>query len=173
MTDLPVPAARIERAIFLIRGHNVILDEDLALLYGVSTKRLNEQVRRNPRRFPADFMFQLTKEEWDILRSQFATSKRGGRRYPPYAFTEEGVAMLSSVLNSSRAIEVNVEIMRAFVRIRHWLTTHEDLARKLRDLESKYDKRFQIVFEAIRKLMAPPEKERRPIGFCVDPPKKK
>jgi len=167
-----VPAERIERSILLIRGHKVMLDSDLAELFGVTTKRLNEQVRRNLSRFPEDFMFQLTESETDLLRSQFATSKkgRGGRRYQPYAFTEQGVAMLSSVLNSERAIKVNIEIMRAFVRLRRMLASHADLARKLEALEKKYDAQFKVVFEAIRELMKPPETKRRPIGFVVEEP---
>src|SRR4030065_1303489 len=128
-----IPVERIERAILLIRGHKVMLGYDLAELYGVTTKRLNEQVRRNLSRFPEDFMFQLAESETHLLRSQFATSKkgRGGRRYPPYAFTEHGVAMLSSVLNSERAIKVNIEIMRTFGRLREMVASHKDLARKL------------------------------------------
>jgi hypothetical protein len=129
-----------------------MLDADLAVLYGVSTKRLNEQVRRNRSRFPDDFMFQLTAEEVRSLRSQFATSKqgRGGRRYAPLVFTEQGIAMLSTVLNSERAIQVNIEIMRAFVRLRRMLASNEDLSRKLAALEKKYDSQFRVVFEAIR-----------------------
>jgi hypothetical protein len=170
--DSLVPVERIEKAILLIRGQKVILDHDLADLYEVSTKRLNERVRRNLARFPEDFMFQLTEEEAEALRSQFATSKksRGGRRYLPYVFTEQGVSMLSSVLNSERAIEVNIAIMRAFVRLREMLASHKDLSRKLDELEKKYDSHFKIVFEAIRQLMAPPtetEKKRR-IGFVTD-----
>jgi phage regulator Rha-like protein len=166
-----IPAERIERSILLIRGQKVILDSDLAALYGVSTKRLNEQVRRNTRRFPGDFMFQLTADEAESLRSQFATSKtgRGGRRYQPYAFTEQGVAMLSTVLNSERAIDVNIAIMRAFVRLREILATHKELAAKLAELEHKlggHDEKFQIVFEAIRQLMTPPPApKKRRIGF--------
>ena len=146
-----------------------MLDADLAVLYGVSTKRLNEQVRRNRSRFPDDFMFQLTAEEVRSLRSQFATSKqgRGGRRYAPLVFTEQGIAMLSTVLNSERAIQVNIEIMRAFVRLREMIATHKDLARKLEVLEKKYDAQFRVVFDAIRELMAPPESKRRKIGFLV------
>jgi len=168
-----IPPERIERSILLIRGHKVILDSDLAELYGVTTKRLNEQVRRNLPRFPEDFMFQLTESETYLLRSQFATSKkgRGGRRYLPYAFTEQGVAMLSSVLNSERAIKVNIEIMRAFVRLRRILASHADLARKLEALEKKYDAQFKVVFDAIRQLMRPPESKKRPIGFLVEEPK--
>ena len=164
-----IPVERIEKAILLIRGHKVMLDSDLAILYGVTTKRLNEQVRRNLRRFPNDFMLQLTQKEAAFLRSQIATSKkrgRGGRRYLPYAFTEQGVAMLSSVLNSDRAIDVNIEIMRAFVRFREILSTHKELARKLAELEQKYDSQFAVVFKAIRRLMAPPAaRPKGRIGF--------
>ena len=146
-----------------------MLDADLAVLYGVSTKRLNEQVRRNRSRFPDDFMFQLTAEEVRSLRSQFATSKqgRGGRRYAPLVFTEQGIAMLSTVLNSERAIQVNIEIMRAFVRLRELVATHKDLARKLEALEKRYDAQFRVVFDAIRELMKPPESKKRKIGFLV------
>ena len=159
----------IQSKIILIRGEKVMLDADLAKLYEVSTKRLNEQVRRNPGRFPSDFMFQLTKEEYRILRSQVATSSWGGRRYLPYAFTEQGVAMLSSVLDSERAILVNVEIMRTFVRLREILATHKYLARKLEELEKKYDEQFAVVFDAIRELMKPPEPPpKRRIGFGVE-----
>jgi len=142
---------RIERAILLIRGHKVMLGYDLAELYGVTTKRLNEQVRRNLSRFPEDFMFQLAESETHLLRSQFATSKkgRGGRRYQPYVFTEQGVAMLSSVLNSERAIKVNIEIMRAFVRLRQILASNKELAKRLDELEKKYDTQFKVVFDAI------------------------
>ena len=159
----------VQSKIILIRGQKVMLDADLARLYEVSTKRLNEQARRNSRRFPSDFMFQLTKEEYDILRSQFATSSWGGRRYLPFAFTEQGVAMLSSVLESERAVLVNVEIMRTFVKLREILATHKDLARKLEELEKKYDEQFAVVFEAIRELMTPPEPPpKRRIGFGVE-----
>jgi phage regulator Rha-like protein len=156
--------------ILLLRGHKVLLDADLAALYGVTTKRLNEQVRRNRSRFPEDFMFQLTSEEVASLRSQFATSNRGrgGRRYAPYAFTEQGVAMLSTVLNSERAIQVNIEIMRAFVRLREILASNAELARKMDALEKKYDSQFKVVFDAIRQLMAPPEAKKRKIGFLVE-----
>jgi hypothetical protein len=163
-----IPAERIERAILLVRGHKVMLDSDLASLYGVETRRLVEAVKRNIQRFPDDFMFQLNQEEFDNLRSQFATSSSwGGRRYAPYAFTEQGVAMLSSVLRSPRAVAVNVEIMRAFVRLRGMLGSHADLARKLDALERKYDAQFKVVFDAIRQLMAPPAPPRKPIGFHV------
>ncbi len=160
----------IERKILLIRGHKVMLDVHLAEMYGVPTKRLKEQVRRNFKRFPKDFMLELSAKEFGSLRSHFATSK-GGTRYRPFAFTEQGVAMLSSVLTSDRAIEVNIAIMRAFVRLREMLATHKDLAQKLDELEQKYDKQFRIVFEAIRELMTPPEKPKRQIGFKVGEPK--
>ena len=152
-------ASLIERAILLVRGHKVMLDSDLANLYQVPVKRLNQQVARNRDRFPEDFMFQLSVEEHANLRSQFATaSSWGGRRSPPYAFTEQGVAMLSSVLHSPRAVRVNIEIMRAFVRLRGMLQTNKDLAQKLYALETKYDSQFKVVFQAIRELMAPPAK---------------
>ena len=153
-----------------------MLDTDLARLYGVSAKRLNEAVRRNRDRFPDDFIFQLAGEEFgDLtrqidalnLRSQFATSSWGGRRYLPYAFIEQGVAMLSSVLRSKRAIQVNVEIMRAFVRLRRLLASNQELARKFETLEKKYDAQFRVVFDAIRRLMTPPEPKKRNIGFLV------
>ena len=165
-----IPIERIERRIYFIRDQKIMLDKDLAELYGVETKRLVEAVKRNIRRFPHDFMFQLNEEENDLLRSQIATSNistgRGGRRYAPYAFTEQGVAMLSSVLRSPRAIDVNVEIMRAFVRLRRMLASNVELARKLETLEKKYDSQFKVVFDAIRQLMEPAEsKGKRHIGF--------
>jgi hypothetical protein len=164
-----VPPERIERSILLIRGHKVILDADLAVLYGVETKQLIRAVKRNLPRFPDDFMFQLNEEEFENLRFHFGTSSQwGGRRYAPYAFTEQGVAMLSSVLHSRRAIQVNIEIMRAFVRLRRILASHADLARKLDSLEKKYDTQFRVVFDAIRELMKPPETKKRPIGFLVE-----
>ena len=157
-------------AILVIRGHKVMLDADLAALYGVETKALNQAVRRNIERFPDDFMFQLTSDEMENLRSQTVTSSSwGGRRTRPYAFTEQGVAMLSSVLKSPRAIQVNIEIMRAFVRLRQMVTSNADLARKLNALERKYDGQFKIVFAAIRELTEPtPKKKGRPIGFRSD-----
>ena len=161
-----IPVERIEKAILLLRGQKVMLDADLAALYGVETKVLVRAVKRNINRFPADFMFQLNREEFNDLRFHFGTSSDwGGRRYPPYAFTEQGVAMLSSVLRSQRAIRVNIEIMRAFIRLRQMLASHVELARKLDALEKKYDAQFKEVFEAIRQLMAPPEPKRRAIGF--------
>jgi hypothetical protein len=165
----------VEGRIHLIRGQNVILDADLAALYGVETKALNRAVRRNRERFPPDFMFQLTAAEYESLRCQIGASKtggsarrvptRGGRRYRPLAFTEQGVAMLSSVLRSRRAVQVNVTIMRAFVRLRMLLATHKGLLRKLDALERKCDAQFGVVFDAIRRLMRPPVPPRRPIGF--------
>ena len=162
-----VPETRIARHIAFVRGHKVMLDRDLAVLYGVSTKQLNQQVQRNGERFPSDFMFQLTPEEAESLRSQFATSNMewGGRRSLPYAFTEQGVAMLSGVLKSRRAVLVNVEIMRTFVKLRQILSSHADLARKLEELEKKYDSQFRVVFDAIRELMSAEPVENRPIGF--------
>ena len=160
----------IQGKIVLIREEKVILDFHLAELYGVETKLLKRAVRRNISRFPRDFMFELTKEEHDSLRRQFGTLKRGEHaKYLPYAFTEQGVAMLSSVLNSERAILVNVEIMRTFVRLREILATHKDLARKLEELEKKYDEQFAVVFEAIKELMTPPEPPpKRRIGVGVE-----
>jgi phage regulator Rha-like protein len=168
-----IPAEHIERKIYLIRRHKVMLDNDLAELYGVPTRRLNEQVRRNMTRFPADFMFQLTTEEAENLRSQFATSSsvHGGRRYLPYVFTEQGVAMLSSVLNSERAVQVNIAIMRAFVKLREMLSTNKELAHKLAQLErkiEKHDDEIKLIFDAIRELMRPPETKKRKIGFRRD-----
>jgi hypothetical protein len=162
-----VPSERIERAILVLRGHKVMLDADLAGLYGVETKVLVKAVKRNGERFPADFMFQLSEEEFAALRFQLGTSHgRGGRRYLPYAFTEQGVAMLSCVLRSPRAVEVNIEIMRAFVRLREMLQSNAQLARRLAALERKYDAQFRIVFDAIRELMKPPDTGKRPIGFA-------
>jgi hypothetical protein len=161
-----IPIERITRAILLIRGQKVMLDSDLAQLYEVEPKVLNRAVKRNMTRFPGDFMFQLSPQEVEILRCQFGTSSWGGRRYLPYAFTEQGVAMLSSVLRSERAVRVNIEIMRAFVRLRQILSSHADLARKLETLEKKYDAQFKVVFDAIRELMTPPPPAgKRRIGF--------
>ena len=183
-----VPVERIEGLIFLIRGQKVMLSAELAELYGVQPKVLIQAVKRNIERFPSDFMFQLTRQEVTILKSQIVTSsytstyrsrsqivtlKRGQNiKYLPYAFTEQGVAMLSSVLRSKRAVRVNIEIMRAFVRLRRLLSTHADLARKLEELEKKYDSQFQVVFEAIRQLMMPPEPSpKKEIGFHACPSK--
>jgi hypothetical protein len=159
-------AQTIADRIVMLRGERVLLDADLAELYGVGTKALNRAVRRHRDRFPADFCFQLTPEEAANLRYQSGTSSWGGRRYLPLAFTEQGVAMLSSVLHSKQAVMANVEIMRAFVRLRRMLATHSDLARKLAALEKRYDAQFKAVFDAIRELMTPPEPpRRRRIGF--------
>ncbi len=164
-----VPSEIIEKKILLVRGEKVMLDADLAELYGVRTSNLNKAVKRNIDRFPHDFMFQLSQEEADSLRFQIGMSKetgRGGRRYLPYVFTEQGVAMLSSVLNSERAVKVNIEIIRAFVRLRQMLASNAELARKLEALEKRYDAQFRVVFDAIRQLMTPPEsKKKDAIGF--------
>jgi hypothetical protein len=187
-----VPALRIAQSIYWLRGQKVMLDFDLAALYGVATKVLNQAVKRNRERFPADFMFQLTAKETSNLRSQFVTSrpqvignqpiprnrsqfvtgsqKHGGERYLPYAFSEQGVAMLSSVLNSERAVKVNIAIMRAFVKLRETLETNRELARKFAELEKrvgKHDETIDAILDAIRQLMAPPEEPRREIGFHV------
>lgn len=162
-----IPPERVERLIVFLRNQKVILDKDLAELYGVSTGNLNKAVTRNIDRFPEDFMFRLTKEEFDNLRFQSGTSSWGGTRTPPRAFTEQGVAMLSSVLRNERAVRVNIEIVRTFVRLREMLATHKNLARKLAALERKYDAQFKVVFDAIRELMVPPPtKKRPPIGFA-------
>jgi hypothetical protein len=167
--ELALASETIERRILSIRGQKVLLDRDLAELYEVPTKALNQAVQRNRKRFPKDFMFQMSKEEFENWRSQIVTSNpaaRMGLRRRPYAFTEQGVAMLSSVLHSDRAIDVNITIMRAFVRLREILATHKDLARKLEELEQKYDAQFRVVFDAIRQLMTPPATaEKRRIGF--------
>lgn len=164
-----IPIEHIRQAIILLRGQKVMLDRDLAALYGVETKALKQAVKRNADRFPDDFMFVLSPDEFAEWRSQFVTSKsdRMGLRHAPMAFTEQGVAMLSSVLNSERAIRVNIAIMRAFVQLRQLLASHEDLARKLADLEKKYDAQFKIVFDAIRQLMTPPDPPKKQIGFHV------
>lgn len=176
-----MPVEVIARRIYLIRGQKVMLDFDLAELYEVPTRVLNQAVRRNLSRFPEDFMFQLAKEEAESLRSQIVISKeglrsqsvtleegRGGRRYLPYAFTEQGIAMLSSVLKSERAVEVNIAIMRTFVQLRRMLLSNEELNRKIGSLEQKYDENFRVVFAALRKLLAAPDRPRRRIGFTAD-----
>lgn len=164
-----IPLEVIERKIFLIRGKKVMLDADLADLYGVETRSLVQAVKRNMDRFPFDFMFQLSQEEFESLRSQFVISKgKGGRRYFPYVFTEQGVAMLSSVLRSARAIRVNIAIMRVFVRLRQMMADHKALAGKLAELEDRiqdHDEQITDIFKAIRQLMAPPETKKRKIGF--------
>lgn len=171
-----VAAPAIEKRIFAVRERQVMLDEDLADLYGVETRALVQQVKRNAKRFPADFMFQLTKAEAEALRSQFVTSNegRGGRRYPPYVFTEQGVAMLSGVLRSDRAIAVNIEIMRAFVELRRAAGSFKELQRRLDRIEldigarlSEHDEQLRQIFEALRQLIAPPARSKRPIGFRV------
>jgi hypothetical protein len=168
-----IPLERIEHSILLIRGHKVMLSIELANLYQVEPRALIQAIKRNLNRFPGDFMFQLTAEEWENLKSQFVISSWGGlRRATPYAFTEQGVAMLSSVLKSPRAVQVNIAIMRAFVRLRQLLATHRDLAEKLAEMEKKYDKQFKIVFEIIRQLMEPPPKPKKgQIGFAPGPKK--
>lgn len=162
----------IATKILFLRGEKVLLDADLALLYGVETKVLKQAVRRNIDRFPPDFMFELTQEEFANLRSQFVTSSWGGQRYPPFAFTEQGVAMLSGILNSPRAIETNIAIMRTFVALRKLMESNHDLATKIRQLERKYDQRFKLVFDTIQQLIKQ-EKEARPIGFEVGRTRKK
>jgi len=167
-SDVAIPAERIERAILLIRGQKVLLDADLAKLYAVSTKALNQAVKRNLSRFPDDFMFRLTSEETkELNRSQIVTGPQKHRdsRFPPFAFTEQGVAMLSSVLRSERAVQVNIAIMRAFVRLREMLASHADLARRLDELERKYDRQFAVVFQAIRELMKSPKRKPKEIGY--------
>jgi len=162
-----VPQQRIEQCILFVRGHTVMVDVDLAALYGVTTGALNQAVKRNPDRFPSDFMFVLTNQEVAILKSQSVIARSwGGRRNPPSVFTEQGVAMLSSVLRSPRAVRVNIEIMRAFVRLRRRLSLHGELARQLKALEDRYDVQFKVVFDAIRELMEPPPGPPKPrIGF--------
>ena len=165
---IKIPPERIEKSIYLVRGEKVMLDRALASLYGVTTKAFNQAVKRHRERFPSDFMFQLTMEESQVLRSrsQFVTLKRGQNiKYRPYAFTEHGILMLSSVLKSDRAIQVNIEVMRTFVRLRRMLASNSDLAKKLEDLERKYDRQFRVVFDAIRELMTPPPSRIKPIGF--------
>lgn len=168
MTSRLANADWIRQHIFVIRGHKVKLSHDLAYIYQVKAKVLIQAVKRNLERFPVDFMFQLEIQEVANLRSQFVTSSWGGHRWLPYAFTEQGIAMLSSILNSPRAIQVNIEIVRTFVGLRKFLASHEDLLIKLNELEKKYDYQFQIVFDAIRELVTPPDPNRRIIGFHSD-----
>jgi len=163
-----IPLEAIEHRIHVVRGLKVMLDKDLAELYQVPTKRLNEQVKRNVDRFPLDFMFQLNEEEASILRSQNATSKpgSGGRRYLPYVFTEHGALMLASVLTSTIAVDVSIQIVRAFVRLRELITSHKELARKLAALEHEYDERFKVIFDVLNELTGPSEEpDLPPIGF--------
>lgn len=169
MMIVNLPVEVIERKILLIRGHKVMLDRDLAELYGVTTGNLNKAVTRNIERFPDDFMFVLSKGEHDSLRFQFGSLKRGQHsKYPPKAFTQEGIAMLSSVLKSERAIKVNIAIMRTFVKLREMLASNKVLAKRLDELEKKYDEQFRVVFDAIRALMTPPDKPIRKIGFNAE-----
>ena len=168
MNDILIPRERIERAILLIRSQKVMLDRDLAELYGIETRVLNQAVQRNIERFPDDFMFQLNKEEFQNWKSQFVISKseRMGLRYAPYAFTEQGVAMLSSVLRSPQAVKVNIAIMRAFVKLREILVSNAELSKRMDELEAKFDQQFKIVFDAIRQLMTPPPaSQHQKIGF--------
>lgn len=157
----------IEQKIYLIRGQKVMLDADLASLYGVEVRTLNQAVKRNKKRFPVDFMFKLNDDESNFLRSQNVISNigRGGRRYLPYVFTEHGILMLSSVLNSNKAIQVNIQIMRTFIKLRNILAEHNDILRKIEKMEKNYDRQFRIVFDIIRELNNPPEKPRKQIGF--------
>jgi len=166
--DVTVPIEKITEKIHLIRGQKVIVDRDLAQLYAVETKVLKQAVKRNIKRFPSDFMFELTKEEFQNLRSQFVTSSWGGPRYIPMVFTEQGVAMLSSVLHSDSAIQVNIQIMRAFTQLRSMLVTHKDLKRKIEAMEDKYDEQFRIVFEAIQQLLEEDEKPKKKIGYIKE-----
>ena len=163
-----IPKEIIENRILLIRNHKVMLDKDLSELYQIETSQLKRQVRRNIERFPSDFMFELTKEEFENLKCQFGISSWGGTRYVPMAFTEQGVAMLSSVLNSERAIKVNIEIMRAFTRLRKMITSYKNLVKKVEDIEKKYDKQFAVVFDALKQLIVQEEKPKRKIGFKQD-----
>ena len=167
----PVPVQRVALCIHGVRGQKVIVDADLAQIYGVTTKRLNEAIKRNRDRFPADFMFQLDEREadtWRRSRSQFATLKRGHNiKYLPYVFTEHGAIMAATVLNSPQAVQMSLFVVRAFVKMRNALANHRELARKLEELEKKYDARFKVVFEAIRQLMVEPEPARKQIGFHV------
>ncbi len=168
-----IPAERIGQSIRVIRDLKVMLDSDLAELYGVETRVLVQAVKRNVERFPADFMFRLTAKEFDDLKSQIVTSSWGGRRTPPYAFTEQGVAMLSSVLrSSSRAVLVNIEIVRTFIALREMLSTHKDLARRLSKMEQDYDAKFKVIFDALRQMMRAEETPKPQIGFQL-PEKKK
>ena len=165
-----VPIQRIAQSILYLRGQKVMLGQDLALLYGVTVSALTQAIKRNPTRFPKNFVFQLTAEELTNLKSQFVISRWGGLRTRPYAFTEQGVAMLSSVLNSERAVKVNIAIMRAFVKLREALETNRELAQKFSELEKrvgKHDEDIDAIIEAIRQLIAPPKKPRREIGFHV------
>ncbi len=166
--EVTIPIEKISGKIYLIRDQKIMLDRDLAELYGVETALLKRAVRRNRDRFPNDFMFELSKSELDDLRCQFGTSRWGGTRYSPFAFTEQGVAMLSSVINSERAIQVNIQIMRTFTQLRNMLATHEDLKHKIEAMEEKYDEQFRIVFEAITQLLEVDEKPKKKIGYLKE-----
>ena len=169
-----MPVERVEETILLIRGQRVILDADLAKLYGVTTKRLNQQVKRNSDRFPEDFMFQLTTEEkTEVVANCDHLSRLKFSPAFPYAFTEHGAIMVASVLNTPRAIEASIFVVRAFVKLRKMLATHKEFERKLIELEKKYDEQFEVVFKAIRALISPPEKSKKKIGFEVKEPKAK
>ena len=159
--------AEIEKHIFIVRKQKVMLDSDLALIYGVETKSLNQAVKRNLNRFPDDFMFQLSEIEGESLRSQFVTSNktRGGRRYLPYVFTEHGALMLGNILNSETAIETSIQVVRSFMRLREMVISHSELSKKLSSLETKYDSQFKVVFDAIQKLMVEPEVPQKKIGI--------
>lgn len=160
-----IPQEIIQSKIIVLRGKKVMLDRDLAMLYGVETKVFNQAVKRNIQRFPKDFMFQITNQEFRGLMSQIVTSNRGGTRKMPYAFTEHGILMLSSVLNSDRAIQVNIQIMRTFTKMREMLSGYEELKDNIADLEKKYDKQFKIVFDALHQLLMPPDEPKKKIGF--------
>ncbi len=163
-----IPVERIQNSIYLIRKQKVMLDKDLAVLYGVETKVLIQAVKRNIERFPSDFMYQLTDKDFTILRSQIVTSSWGGRRYNPYAFTEQGVAMLSSILRSKRAIEVNIAIMRTFVKLRQILATNDLLRHKIESIERKYDEQFQQVFAVLKNMLTEEAKPKRQIGYHTE-----
>ena len=174
MTNAIITTDFIATRIYFLRGEKVLLDADLAILYGIQTKVLKQAVRRNHTRFPPDFMFELSGAEWTELRSQFVTLDIGrGKysKYPPFAFTEQGVAMLSGILNSARAIETNIAIMRTFVELRRWMQNNKELAARIRELEKRYDQQFKVVFDAIQELIRQ-EKEFRPIGFEIGGQKK-
>ena len=170
MVDIVIPQEVIQNKIFSIRGKKVMVDKDLAELYRVTTYDLKRSVRRNPSRFPADFMFELTQQEYSALRRHFGALKRGAHsKYLPYAFTDYGILMLSSVLNSKRAVEVNIQIMRTFTKLRELMASHKELRQKIEEMENKYDYQFKVVFKAIKKLLEPPpQKFKKPIGFIAN-----
>jgi hypothetical protein len=166
----PILCTEIEKSIYSIRERRVMLDADLARIYGVTVKRLNEQVRRNIERFPSDFMFKLTKEEWESLRSQIATLKKQGRgthrKYMPFVFSEHGALMLANILQSKTAIQASIHVIRVFIRLRELVHSHKDLVRKINSMEKKYDYQFKAIFDAIRQLMEPSIEKKKKIGFC-------